>query len=223
MQIFCSYCGAANAARARFCTGCRMLIALPGASTVATPAREALQPGPRPSATIAPPPRALDALPDYTRPLSYRIDPATGLAYDPGYREDPVLEIAGSAAPAAFLPRLGAMLIDYCILSVLWFCLIGIAAAVDSAALGLLATILGPALYFVSFWTLGGRTPGYRAAGLQLVRTDGSGVGLNTSVVRYIGSVISWPLAGLGYLWMIWDPAGQTWHDKIADTMVVQS
>ena len=28
---------------------------------------------------------------------------------------------------------------------------------------------------------------------------------------------------GLGYLWMLWDPQQQTWHDKICGTMVVRA
>jgi uncharacterized RDD family membrane protein YckC len=153
----------------------------------------------------------------------YRIDPETGLPYDPHFKLELLPDAPSAGVPAPFFPRLGALLVDYCILSVLWFCLVGVAAFIDSAALGLLATFLGPALYFVTFWATGGRTPGYRAAGLRLVHTDGSAVGLGASIVRYVGSLISWTLFCLGYLWMLWDRDRQTWHDKMADTNVVQS
>lgn len=171
------------------------------------PALPALQPAP--TATPAAP--------------GYRIDPMTGLAYDPRFAIEPLPDAPSAGLPAPFFPRLGALLVDYCILSVLWFCLVGLAALVDSAALGVIATFLGPALYFIAFWATGGRTPGYRAAGLQLVHTDGTSVGVGASIVRYIGSLISWPLFCLGYLWMLWDPKAQTWHDKMADTTVIQS
>jgi len=154
-------------------------------------------------------------------PVEYLIDHHTGFPYDPHYPAPAPAVRDGSVA--TFFPRLGALLVDYCILSVLWFGLVGAAALVDSAALGLLATFLGPALYFIIFWSAGGRTPGQRAAGLQLLRTDGSRVGVRAAVVRYLGTLLSLPLFFLGYLWMLWDPAGQTWHDKLADTMVVQS
>ena len=153
--------------------------------------------------------------------VEYLIDTRTGFPYDPHHQA--LVPAARIESVAAFFPRLGALLVDYCILSVLWFGLVGAAALVDSAVLGLLATFLGPALYFILFWSTGGRTPGQRAAGLQLLRTDGSRVGLRDAVVRYLGTLLSLPLFFLGYLWMLWDPAGQTWHDKLADTMVVQS
>ena len=153
--------------------------------------------------------------------MEYQIDARTGFPYDP--RGQTPMPAMRNESAAAFFPRLGALLVDYCILSVLWFCLIGAAALVDSAALGLIATFLGPALYFILFWSTGGRTPGYRAAGLQLLRTDGSRVGLRAGVIRYLGTLLSLPFFFLGYLWMLWDPAGQTWHDKLADTMVTQS
>ena len=175
-------------------------------------------PSPRPASSgiVVPPSPAL--LP---RRVEYLIDVRTGFPYDPHYQ---ALVPAARIEPiAAFFPRLGALLVDYCILSVLWFCLIGAAALVDSAALGLIATFLAPALYFILFWSTGGRTPGYRAAGLQLLRTDGSRVGLRAGVIRYLGTLLSLPFFFLGYLWMLWDPAGQTWHDKLADTMVTQS
>lgn len=161
--------------------------------------------------------------PGQLAPVSYQIDPRTGLPFDPHFVRDLATRGRGAGQSAAFFPRLGALLVDYCILSVLWFFLIGFAAFIDSAALGLLATFIGPALYFIAFWATSGRTPGYRAAGLHLIHTDGSKVGVGASIVRYIGSMISWPLFCLGYLWMLWDPAGQTWHDKMADTTVVQS
>ncbi|HWE60353.1 MAG TPA: RDD family protein, partial [Chloroflexota bacterium] len=157
------------------------------------------------------------------QPLAYQIDPATGLPFDPHFQPDPLPAVRAAGTPVPFFPRFGALLVDYCILSVLWFGAVGFAAVIDSPAFGLLASLFGPALYFIIFWAMGGRTPGYRAAGLQLVHTDGSRVGLGASIVRYVGSLISWPLFCLGYLWMLWDPQAQTWHDKMADTTVIHS
>jgi uncharacterized RDD family membrane protein YckC len=112
-------------------------------------------------------------------------------------------------------------MVDYCLLFVLWFTILGLAAFADLTALGIIATILGPAAYFIGFWATSGRTPGYQAAGLQLVRADGSRPGLSTAVMRYIGTILSWSFFCLGYFWMLWDSRRQTWHDKIAGTQVV--
>jgi uncharacterized RDD family membrane protein YckC len=157
------------------------------------------------------------------QPVRYSIDPATGLPFDPLYRSEHRLAPLGALVPAAFFQRLGALLVDYCILSMMWFSAMVVATLINSATVGLLATFFGPALYFISFWSISGRTPGYRAAGLRLVRTDGSRVSPGVATARYLGSLLSWPFFFLGYLWMLWDPQSQTWHDKIADTTVVQA
>jgi uncharacterized RDD family membrane protein YckC len=43
-----------------------------------------------------------------------------------------------------------------------------------------------------------------------------------TSIVRALACFLSLFAAGLGFLWIIWDPERQAWHDKIAGTVVVR-
>ncbi len=38
----------------------------------------------------------------------------------------------------------------------------------------------------------------------------------------YLAHIVSQFLCYLGYLWMLWDKRNQTWHDKIAGTVVVK-
>jgi uncharacterized RDD family membrane protein YckC len=40
-------------------------------------------------------------------------------------------------------------------------------------------------------------------------------------VGRYFGRILSGIACFLGYLWMLWDPEKQTWHDKLTNTVVV--
>ena len=40
-------------------------------------------------------------------------------------------------------------------------------------------------------------------------------------VLALIGRYISTIPLFLGYFWMLWDPNKQTWHDKIANCLVV--
>jgi uncharacterized RDD family membrane protein YckC len=40
--------------------------------------------------------------------------------------------------------------------------------------------------------------------------------------VRWIVAYISGATIFLGYLWMLWDPRKQTWHDKAAGSFVVK-
>jgi uncharacterized RDD family membrane protein YckC len=76
-------------------------------------------------------------------------------------------------------------------------------------------------VYAIVGWAQGG-TWGMRALGLRIIRrstSDKPGVG--PAIARYLVSIVSsWPLY-LGFLWMLWDDAKQTWHDKAADTIVV--
>jgi len=76
-------------------------------------------------------------------------------------------------------------------------------------------------VYSIAGWAQGG-TWGMRALGLRIIRRSTSGKpGFGPAAARYLVSIVSaWP-AYLGFLWMLWDDAKQTWHDKAADTVVV--
>jgi uncharacterized RDD family membrane protein YckC len=49
----------------------------------------------------------------------------------------------------------------------------------------------------------------------------GGSLGYGKAFLRWIGRIVSGAICLLGYLWMIWDKEKQTWHDKIAGTVVV--
>ena len=51
---------------------------------------------------------------------------------------------------------------------------------------------------------------------------DGSFIGTQRAVFRIIMSYVSGLVLLLGYLWMLWDPKKQTWHDKVAKSVVVR-
>ncbi len=72
------------------------------------------------------------------------------------------------------------------------------------------------------FWASRQATPGKLALGLRLVdaRTGGAPP-FGRLVARYLGYALSGLPLGLGYLWMLWDPRRQTWHDKLGATLVV--
>ena len=67
-----------------------------------------------------------------------------------------------------------------------------------------------------------GNTPGHAILGMRIVKEDGSRSGFGTMLVRELVSFfLSIPFFGLGYLWAIWDSKRQTWHDKVAGTVVI--
>ena len=46
--------------------------------------------------------------------------------------------------------------------------------------------------------------------------------GCGRGVGRFFARILSTIVCYLGYLWMLWDPQKQTWHDKMARTKVVK-
>ena len=92
-----------------------------------------------------------------------------------------------------------------------------------------LIPIIGPALfipvaviYFVSMWTWKGTTIGSLVLGHKIVRTDGRSINFSVALVRSLLSLFSMLVLFLGFLWAAWDREKQTWHDKIAGTVVVK-
>ena len=79
--------------------------------------------------------------------------------------------------------------------------------------------------YYVFFIGSRGQTLGKMALGIKVIKlgaVDGH-VGYTSAFLReIIGKTISALVFGLGYLWMLWDPQKQTWHDKISHTIVIK-
>ncbi len=69
-----------------------------------------------------------------------------------------------------------------------------------------------------------GQTVGKRALGIRVVdKVDGGPIGTSRGVGRWFARLLSTFSFGLGYLWMLWDPHMQTWHDKVVDSYVVKT
>ena len=82
--------------------------------------------------------------------------------------------------------------------------------------------LLAWAAYHVGMWTWKGTTIGGIVMGIKVVRTDGREVDFAVALVRAIASVFSALVFGLGFFWAGWSRDKQSWHDKIAGTMVVR-
>ena len=120
---------------------------------------------------------------------------------------------------AGFLERFVAVFIDGLILlipNLVFVYAIG-------GPIGYLLEILLGAGYVIYFWTSSGSTPGKSVMGLKVVSADGGGIiSPATAVLRYVGTLISGIALLLGYLWVIWDPKHEAWHDKMAATKVIK-
>lgn len=78
------------------------------------------------------------------------------------------------------------------------------------------------ALYCIAFWALKGTTIGGVICGLKVVRLDDRTLDWTVAVVRALGGFLSLVIAGLGFIWVAFDPDKQSWHDKIAGTTIVR-
>jgi uncharacterized RDD family membrane protein YckC len=136
------------------------------------------------------------------------------------------------ATPAALGLRLLAGVYDLLPLFGLWSLAGALALALTGGALDphqiadkLLVQTIALALtaaYFVISWTRGGQTLGMRAWRLRVVRADGSSIASATALLRFAVALISFGVAGIGFLWASFDGQRRTWHDIAAGTLMVR-
>jgi uncharacterized RDD family membrane protein YckC len=133
----------------------------------------------------------------------------------------------GPSGPrAGFWRRLGAVLIDGLIIAVVAGGLMGIGVAADIVALAVIGYVLwviGPIVYDIYFHgSASGQTPGKRLLGIRVIDfATGGPIGYGRATIRWLSKILSSIPCFLGYLWMLWDKEKQTWHDKLANDVVV--
>jgi uncharacterized RDD family membrane protein YckC len=72
--------------------------------------------------------------------------------------------------------------------------------------------------YFGLFTIFGGSTPGMMLSGLQVASVTGDLPTPRQYLLRAVGYVLSAGTCFLGFLWILWDEDGLTWHDRISQT-----
>lgn len=133
----------------------------------------------------------------------------------------------GTERYAGFGIRLAAYIIDAIIIGIIVGLLRTLGQAIGSDTLATLGSGVGSLIgiiYYVYFWGARGQTPGKQILGLRVVGRDGGtgGIGYGAAFLRWIGYLISAAILFIGFLWIIWDPEKQGWHDKIAGTHVIR-
>jgi uncharacterized RDD family membrane protein YckC len=124
--------------------------------------------------------------------------------------------VTGEAA--GFWRRFGGALIDGIV--------VGIVDTVLRLLLGGAGAGLGIVVsfaYYTYFHGTTGQTPGDAALGIKVLDIETREViGYQRAFVRCLVSIVSGLVLVLGYLWMLWDPRKQTWHDKAAHSLPVR-
>ena len=140
--------------------------------------------------------------------ISFPSSPASS---DPAGYGAPGME---SRALAGFGSRLGAVVLDFILVMI-------VASLLDLDDFGAVIVIM--VAYHIALWAWQSSTVGGIICRIRVVRSDGARLQFTDALVRGLASIFSAAVVGLGWLWILWDPRRQAWHDKIANTYVVRA
>jgi uncharacterized RDD family membrane protein YckC len=87
-----------------------------------------------------------------------------------------------------------------------------------------LAALVGIVVYYALLeGGSSGQTVGKRVVGIRVVdKLTGGPIGRGRGFGRYFARLLSGLVCFVGYLWMLWNPDSQAWHDIIVDSYVVK-
>ncbi len=77
-------------------------------------------------------------------------------------------------------------------------------------------------LYHIVMLGWRGTTIGGAIMGIKCYRINGAPLDYGVAAVRGFSAIFSFVVLGLGFFWAGWDRYNQSWHDKIAGTIVVR-
>lgn len=139
---------------------------------------------------------------------------------------DRIPQATDKLVSAGFFQRFLAALIDGILVAVGSSIVSGIFGLLGDAGrtFGSLVTMVLSYVYFVYFISQKGQTLGKQALGIRVQNIEtGQNLDVVSAILReVVGKFISSLVLLLGYFWMLWDPKKQTWHDKIAKSVVVK-
>lgn len=239
MTKFCPYCGKQLNARSKFCPKCGR--AKPDRDQVGLDVADPSRARSSAAAESARLQRNFEQASVGEQHAAARIDgrsvPVALRTNGGGYaarRYAPATHaLIGASQQAGFGLRYGAWMFDFLITLI---AMMGLTFAVTAASnrsvvgsntdLSIVAglTVVLIVLNFVVMAGNGGQTAGMRILGIFIVRVDGTPFTMKQAALRHL---VGYPLSTLafflGFLWMLWDPRQQGWHDKIARTIVVMA
>jgi uncharacterized RDD family membrane protein YckC len=169
------------------------------------------------------------------RPGQQPTEPLGGLAQPP----PPASAAAGPPreALAGFWPRLVAAFLDWILIGILAAAigeLFGVEAPTPPSADGGVNVQFQPApgpfilvelVYFTYFHaTSAGQSIGNKIMGIRVLDADtGRSLPYARAFARALMSSLSALPCFLGFFWMLWEPRKRTWHDIVADSLVVRA
>lgn len=212
---FCPYCGKQLTDRSKFCPYCGKT----------SPAR-----GRRSMVAVEEPPPTRTRTAEFV-PASTHGSNGSRARVTPRRYAPPTHALIGAFEQAGFGLRYGAWMFDFLITLIAMMVSTFLLTAVSHRSvvgsnrdliIVSIFTVLLVVLNFVVLAGSGGQSAGMRILGIYIMRVDGQPFGMKDAAIRHlIGYPLSMFFFFLGFLWMLWDPKQQGWHDKLARTIVV--
>jgi len=136
--------------------------------------------------------------------------------------QQPPVSAYGGSGPSGPRASFGRRFVAYLLDSILIGIVYGILYAINTSLAYTIALLVG-VVYFSYFeGSPSGQTIGKKAFGIRVIDFRAGGpLGYGRGFIRWLGRILSGILCALGYLWMLWDKEKQTWHDKLATSVVV--
>ena len=187
----------------------------------------------------------VEAAPDQTEAEAARDTGAIEETFDRAAEEVPagvslvepaVEEYEGPQIKGAW-SRVGALAIDFILLAIVNL-VIGLVLDVESGGVTRYVAPSIGVVYFVAFWAWRGQTIGKIMVGAQIVKVDGSPIGIGRAFLRYIGYfiyltaiqysvLVGWYLAILValviFLFVALSRDKRGLHDRLAGTIVIST
>ena len=76
-------------------------------------------------------------------------------------------------------------------------------------------------LFYSYFWRLRGQTLGMQVWRIKLINPDRQTLSWQECFARLFFALVSISMLGLGFIWILFDPAKLTWHDRASGTRVI--
>ena len=77
-------------------------------------------------------------------------------------------------------------------------------------------------LYLAWCWRRNGLTLGMRAWRVQLIFDDGKRPGWGRCLLRFVVSLASATLLGMGFIWCLLNPQRRSWHDLVSGSYLIR-
>lgn len=128
----------------------------------------------------------------------------------------------------SFLRRLGAITYDVFLAFSLAFFIIGVILITffereaQNNALMFIIYLLTSYFYFAWSWVKGGQTLGMKAWKFRVQQDNGELITHKQALIRFILSVVSLWMMGLGFVYQLFDKENLAFHDKFSKTRLMR-